>query len=183
MANLPSVGRSLNDYLHYTPQVKVTGDGGVAFAGQNNRYNSFFIDGSNNTDIFGLAASGTNGGQAGVAPISIDAIDQIQVILSPFDAQFGNFTGGAINAVTRSGTNQVQGSAWLFYRNEDLTGKSPVAIPKPGFPDVVERTRVAKFENKTYGFRVGGPIVKNKLFAIMALMSFEPTPKSYKFLS
>lgn len=164
MANLPSVGRSLNDYLRYTPQVKVTGDGGVAFAGQNNRYNSFFIDGSNNTDIFGLAASGTNGGQAGVAPISIDAIDQIQVILSPFDAQFGNFTGGAINAVTRSGTNQVQGSAWLFYRNEDLTGKSPVAIPKPGFPDVVERTRVAKFENKTYGFRVGGPIVKNKLF-------------------
>jgi hypothetical protein len=164
MANLPNVGRGLNDYLKYTPQAKITGDGGVAFAGQNNRYNSFFIDGANNTDIFGLAASGTNGGQAGVAPISIDAIDQIQVILSPYDAQFGNFTGGAVNAITKSGTNQLSASAWYLYRNEDLTGKSPVALPKAGFPNVVERTRVAKFSNKTYGFRVGGPIVKNKLF-------------------
>lgn len=164
MANLPNVGRGLNDYLKYTPQAKVTNDGGIAFAGQNNRYNSFFIDGANNTDIFGLAASGTNGGQAGVAPISIDAIDQIQVILSPYDAQFGNFTGGAVNAITKSGTNQLSASAWYFYRNEDLTGRSPVALPKPGFPSVVERTRVSKFSNKTYGFRVGGPIVKNKLF-------------------
>lgn len=164
MANLPNVGRGLNDYLRYTPQAKITGDGGVAFAGQNNRYNSFFIDGANNTDIFGLAASGTNGGQAGVAPISIDAIDQIQVILSPYDAQFGNFTGGAVNAITKSGTNQLQGSMWYYYRNEDLTGKSPVALPKPGFPSVVERTKANKFSNKTYGFRLGGPIVKNKLF-------------------
>ncbi|MBY0536674.1 MAG: TonB-dependent receptor [Chitinophagaceae bacterium] len=164
MANLPNVGRGLNDYLKYTPQVKITGDGGVSFVGQNNRYNSFFIDGSNNTDIFGLAASGTNGGQAGVAPISIDAIDQIQVILSPFDAQFGNFTGGAINAVTKSGTNQIQASAWTFYRNQSITGKSPVPVAKAGFPNVYERTRVPNFENKTYGIRVGGPIVKNKLF-------------------
>lgn len=167
MANLPNVGRGLNDYLRYTPQAKITGDGGVAFAGQNNRYNSFFIDGANNTDIFGLAASGTNGGQAGVAPISIDAIDQIQVILSPYDAQFGNFTGGAVNAITKSGTNQTQASMWYFYRNNNLTGLSPVPVPKAGFPDVVERTRVAKFANKTYGFRVGGPIIKNKLFYFM----------------
>jgi len=164
MANLPNVGRGLNDYLKYTPQAKITNDGGVAFAGTNNRYNSFFIDGANNTDIFGLAASGTNGGQAGVAPISIDAIDQIQVILSPYDAQFGNFTGGAINAVTKSGTNMLSASAWYFYRNQNLTGLSPVAVPKPGFPSVVERTKAAEFSNKTYGFRVGGPIVKNKLF-------------------
>ncbi|MFM7839390.1 MAG: carboxypeptidase regulatory-like domain-containing protein, partial [Chitinophagaceae bacterium] len=148
MANLPTVGRGLNDFLRYTPQAKITGDGGVAFAGQNNRYNSFFIDGSNNTDIFGLAASGTNGGQAGVAPISIDAIDQIQVILSPFDAQFGNFTGGAINAITRSGTNEVQGSAWVFYRNQKLTGLSPVAQQKTGFPNILERTQAAKFANR-----------------------------------
>ncbi len=164
MANLPNVGRGLNDYLKYTPQAKITGDGGVAFAGQNNRYNSFFIDGANNTDIFGLAASGTNGGQAGVAPISIDAIDQIQVVLSPYDAQFGNFTGGAVNAITKSGTNQLQGSMWYYYRDQGLTGKSPVALPKSGFPDVVERTRVSSFSNKTYGFNVRGPLIKNKLF-------------------
>ncbi len=164
IANLPNVGRGLNDYLKYTPQAKITGDGGVAFAGQNNRYNSFFIDGANNTDIFGLAASGTNGGQAGVAPISIDAIDQVQVILSPYDAQFGNFTGGAVNAITKSGTNQIQGSLWYYYRNENVTGRSPVALPKPGFPSVVERARIAPFTNKTYGFRLGGPLIKNKLF-------------------
>lgn len=164
MANLPNVGRGLNDYLKYTPQAKITNDGGISFAGQNNRFNSFFIDGSNNTDIFGLAASGTNGGQAAVAPISIDAIDQIQVVLSPYDAQFGNFTGGAVNAVTKSGTNDIQASFWYYYRNQDLTGKSPVATPKPGSPNILERNKANDFSNKTYGFRVGGPLIKNKLF-------------------
>ena len=182
MANLPNVGRGLNDYLKYTPQAKITGDGGVAFAGQNNRYNSFFIDGANNTDIFGLAASGTNGGQAGVAPISIDDIDQIQVILSPYDAQFGNFTGGAVNAVTKSGTNQLQASMWYYYRNEGLTGLSPVGVAKTGFPDVIERTRVAKFTNKTYGLRVGGPIVKNKLFYfLLAEWQRDTRPQPFSF--
>ncbi len=182
MANLPSVGRGLNDYLKFTPQVKVTGDGGVAFAGQNNRYNSFFIDGANNTDIFGLAASGTNGGQAGVAPISIDAIDQIQVILSPYDAQYGNFTGGAVNAITKSGTNTVTGSAWLYFRNENLTGKNPIATPKPGFPTVLENTKAASFQNKLYGLRVGGPIVKNKLFYfLLAEFQRDERPQPFNF--
>jgi hypothetical protein len=182
MANLPNVGRGLNDYLKYTPQVKITGDGGVAFAGQNNRYNSFFIDGSNNTDIFGLAASGTNGGQAGVAPISIDAIDQIQVILSPFDAQFGNFTGGAINAVTKSGTNQVQASSWMYYRNQNITGKSPVPVVKNGFPLNYEYPKVPAFQNQTYGFRLGGPIVKNKLFYfLLAEWQRDERPQPFNF--
>lgn len=182
MANLPNVGRGLNDYLKYTPQVKITGDGGVSFVGQNNRYNSFFIDGANNTEIFGLAASGTNGGQAGVAPISIDAIDQIQVILSPFDAQFGNFTGGAINAVTRSGTNQIQGSSWMYYRNQNITGRAPVPTAKPGMPYVYERPKVAKFENKTYGFRVGGPIIENKLFYfILGEWQRDTRPQPFNF--
>ncbi|MBL7751024.1 MAG: carboxypeptidase regulatory-like domain-containing protein, partial [Chitinophagaceae bacterium] len=76
VANIPTVSRSLNDYLRATPHAKITGDGGVSLAGQNNRYNSFFIDGAINNDVFGLAASGTNGGQANINPISIDAIDQ-----------------------------------------------------------------------------------------------------------
>ncbi|MBC7850078.1 MAG: TonB-dependent receptor [Chitinophagaceae bacterium] len=182
MANLPNVGRSLNDYLKYTPQAKITNDGGITFAGQNNRFNSFYIDGANNTDIFGIAASGTNGGQAGVAPISIDAIDQIQVILSPYDAQFGNFTGGAVNAITKSGTNQLSGAAWYLYRDQNVTGKSPVAQPKPGFPNVVERTRVAPFSNKTYGFRVGGPLIKNKLFYFfLAEWQRDTRPQPFNF--
>jgi len=76
IANLPSVGRNLNDYVRYTPQTKITANGGISFVGQNNRYNSFMIDGAVNNDVFGLSEQGTNGGRANVPPISIDAIDR-----------------------------------------------------------------------------------------------------------
>lgn len=157
MENLPTVGRNIADYLRYVPQAKVTGDGGISLAGQNNRYNSFYIDGAVNNDVFGLAGSGTNGGQAGISPISIDAIDQFQVVLSPYDASLGNFTGGGINAITRSGTNELHGSAYYFFRNQDLSGKTP-GVSKAA------AVKLSDFTNKTYGFRLGGPIVKNKLF-------------------
>ncbi|MBI1342304.1 MAG: TonB-dependent receptor plug domain-containing protein [Terrimonas sp.] len=160
MTNLPTVGRNISDYLRYVPQAKITGDGGISLAGQNNRYNSFYIDGAVNNDVFGLSASGTNGGQAGIAPISIDAIDQFQVVLSPYDASLGNFTGGGINAITRSGTNEIQGSAYYFFRNQDLSGKTPGV-------DKSVATKLANFTNKTYGFRVGFPIVKNKIFLFL----------------
>lgn len=157
MANLPTVGRNVADYLRFVPQAKITGDGGVSLAGQNNRYNSFYIDGAVNNDVFGLAASGTNGGQSGIAPISIDAIDQFHVILSPYDPSLGNFTGGGINATTKSGTNEFKGSVYYFFRNEKLTGKTPGV-------DKSVATRLSEFQNKTTGFRVGGPIIKNKVF-------------------
>ncbi len=157
MANLPTVGRNISDYLRFVPQAKVTGDGGISLAGQNNRYNSFYIDGAVNNDVFGLSASGTNGGQAGIAPISIDAIDQFQVVLSPYDASLGNFTGGGINAITRSGTNNLSGSVYYFFRNEKLSGKTPVVAKSAA-------TRLADFTNRTVGFRLGGAIIKNKLF-------------------
>ena len=156
--NIPTVSRSMSDYLRFTPQAKITSDGGVSLAGQNNRYNAFYIDGAINNDVFGLAASGTNGGQANINPISIDAIDQFQVVLSPFDASIGGFTGGGINAITRSGTNTLSGSAWYYFRNENLAGKTPGDIPKD------QRTKLANLDNKVYGFRIGGPIIKNKLF-------------------
>jgi hypothetical protein len=175
MANLPSVGRNLSDYLRFVPQVKITGDGGVAIAGQNNRYNSFYIDGAVNNDVFGLAASGTNGGQASVAPISIDAIDQFQVVISPYDASIGNFTGGAINAVTRSGTNTMQGSIYGFYRNQDLTGKTP-------FGPKAAATKLGSFSAKTYGFRIGGPIIKSKLFYFVNMeMQRDDRPQPFSY--
>jgi hypothetical protein len=158
IANIPTVTRSLNDFLRFTPQAKITGDGGVSIAGQNNRFNAFYIDGAINNDVFGLAASGTNGGQANINPISIDAIDQFQVVISPFDASIGGFTGGGINAITRSGTNNIQGSAWYYFRNEKLAGKTPGNVPK------ANRIKLADLSNKNYGFRIGGPIIKNKLF-------------------
>ena len=157
MQNLPSVGRNISDYLRYVPQAKITGDGGISLAGQNNRYNSFYIDGAVNNDVFGLSASGTNGGQSGIAPISIDAIDQFQVVLSPYDPSLGNFTGGGINAITKSGTNELHGSVYHLFRNEGLSGRTPNVSKKVG-------QKLANFSNKTTGFRLGGSIIKNKLF-------------------
>ncbi|MFY8203956.1 MAG: carboxypeptidase regulatory-like domain-containing protein, partial [Sediminibacterium sp.] len=114
--NLPTVGRNVQDFLRFTPTAKFVGGNGdlagVSIAGQNNRFNSLYIDGAVNNDQFGLSASGTNGGQTGVGPISIDAVDQFQVMVSPFDASIGNFTGGGINATTRGGTNKTSGTVY-----------------------------------------------------------------------
>lgn len=163
ITNMPTVERGLNDYTRLTPQALVgnsaaTNSGGISFAGINNRFNAIFIDGAVNNDVFGLANSGTNGGQAGISPISPDALEQIQVVLAPYDVTLGGFAGGGINAVTRSGTNEFEGSAYYFLRNEDLTGLTPTDNPD------IERTQLAPFSVQTYGARLGGPIVENKLF-------------------
>ena len=107
--NMPTIDRSIYDVVKYTPQASVNKDGGISFAGSNNRYNSFQIDGAVANDSFGLAASGTNGGQTGANPVSLDAIEEIQVVVAPFDVRQSGFTGGAINAITKSGTNTVKG--------------------------------------------------------------------------
>jgi outer membrane receptor for ferrienterochelin and colicin len=159
VANLPTVGRNITDLLRTVPQAKLDrrNEGAIAIAGQNNRYNAFYIDGALNNDVFGLAASGTNGGQANIPPISIDAIDQIQVSISPWDASLSGFTGGGINAITRSGTNSLSGSLYFLYRNQDLSGKTPTGLKSAA-------TKLPDFNDKTIGFRVGGPIIPNKLF-------------------
>ncbi|HEX6847973.1 MAG TPA: TonB-dependent receptor [Chitinophagaceae bacterium] len=176
VTNMPTVSRSLSDYLRYTPQAKITGDGGVSIAGQNNRYNAFYIDGAINNDVFGLAASGTNGGQANINPISIDAIDQFQVVISPYDASIGGFTGGGINATTRSGTNTLKGSAWYYYRNENLAGTTPGNLPD------ASRTKLPDLKNSNVGLRIGGPIVKNKLFFfILGELQRDKRPQLFSF--
>ncbi|MEO7264196.1 MAG: carboxypeptidase regulatory-like domain-containing protein [Ferruginibacter sp.] len=181
LANLPTVGRNLQDYLRATPQFKMSSagsassEGAMSFAGQNVRYNSFYIDGAVNNDVFGLAYSGTNGGQSGIAPISIDAIDQFQVSLSPYNASQGNFTGAAINAITKSGTNQIHGSAYYIFRNQNLSGKTPTGLKE-------NATKLSKFSNKTYGFTLGGPIVKNKVFYfVSAELQRDNTPQPFDF--
>jgi hypothetical protein len=94
LQSLPTISRNLQDFVRMIPQAKVNGEGVMSLAGQNNRFNAFFIDGANNNDILGLAVSGTNGGQTGAPPISIEAIEEIKVLLAPYDVQYGNFTGG-----------------------------------------------------------------------------------------
>src|SRR5690606_18886669 len=85
ITTLPSISRNINDFLRVTPQSSGYGGDGITFAGMNNRFNAIYIDGAVNNDVFGLASSGTNGGQTGISPFSLDIIDQLQVVISPYD--------------------------------------------------------------------------------------------------
>ncbi|AWX44258.1 hypothetical protein HME9304_01258 [Flagellimonas maritima] len=159
----PAASRSLADFVRLTPQAQLTeGDDGfsISLAGQNNRYNAIYIDGAVNNDVFGLAGSGTNGGQTGVNPLSVDAIETFQINIAPFDVRQSGFSGGSVNAVTRSGSNEFEGSAYFFTRNQDLVAKTPTALINEGD----ERVKVADFSANTYGMRLGGPLIKDKLF-------------------
>ena len=163
--NLPTISRSLQDFTRLTPQATPQA-GGTSFGGANNRFNNITIDGAVNNDVFGLSSSGTPGGQAGTQPISLDAIQEIQVVLAPYDVTLGNFTGGGVNAVTRSGTNKFEGSVYTFARNQNMMGNN-----------VVTNLKNSNFTDNQYGFRLGGPIIKNKLFFFVnAELERERTP-------
>ena len=112
--SLPTVRRQFRDFARTNPYVNVTPNDPtrttISIAGKNNRYNSIQIDGAVNNDLFGLAATGTPRGQTDTQPISLDTIQEIQVAVSPYDVKQGGFTGGAINAITKSGTNNFHGS-------------------------------------------------------------------------
>jgi hypothetical protein len=168
MNTLPSIGRSLADFTRLTPQ-----SNNNSFAGSNFRYNNLTVDGAINNDAIGFSNSfgGTSGGgQSGAAgagtrtnPYSIDVIQEVQVQLSPFDVKLGNFTGGSVNAVTKSGTNDFHGSIYGYGRNQTLVGKSVDGL----------KTKIGSdFYDYQYGATIGGPIVKNKLFFIA---NFEQT--------
>ena len=173
MENTPTIDRSVYDIAKLSPQVSSNKNGGVSIAGTNNRYNAFSVDGADAKDSFGLAASGTNGGQTGANPISLDAIEEIQVSIAPFDVRQSGFTGGAINAITKSGTNQVKGSAYGFFFNQDLIGTTP------GTPEQMmenwKKTEREKYDNELYltaGATVGAPIIKDKLFIFVSAEYF-----------
>ena len=128
--SLPTISRSLTDIARISPlfvaQGSGAGDGPAALsvAGNSYRYNSLQIDGAVNNDLFGLASSaGTPGGTAETQPISLDAIQEIQLVVTPYDVRQGGFSGGGINAITKSGTNDIHGTAFFFGRNQDWVGK------------------------------------------------------------
>lgn len=160
---MPTIDRSVYDVVKYTPQASINKTGGISFAGANNRYNSFQIDGAVANDTFGLASSGTNGGQTGANPVALDAIEEIQVVVAPFDVRQSGFTGGAINANTKSGTNTVKGTFYTYYNNQDFIGTTAGKM-KAGQKRTKYDTQLAQ----TFGFTVGGPLVKNKLFLFVA---------------
>ena len=121
--SIPTVNRQIADMVRMTPQAKIDDENAISVAGINNRYNAISIDGAVNNDVFGLAATGTNGGQTGGTPISMDAIDQFQIAIAPYDVRQSGFAGASINAVTKRGRNEFFGSAYFLYRNQRLAGK------------------------------------------------------------
>lgn len=155
--NTPTISRDIYDVAKLSTLVSTSRVGGISIAGINNRYNSFQIDGTVSNDVFGLASTGTNGGQTGANPISMDAIQELQVSVAPFDVRQSGFTGGAINAITKSGTNQFHGSAYMYYTNQDMYSKYN------RLNDYVE-DKLSQRSTKTYGATFGGPIIKDKLF-------------------
>jgi hypothetical protein len=149
LQNLPTIKRAVSDYTRLTPMSG--GDG--SFGGRNSRFNNFALNGAIFVNPFGLDAA-TPGGQADAQPVSLDAIEQVQVALSPYDVTQAGFTGAGVNAVTKSGTNQFHGTVFGFTRNQDLTGKRVKGT------DII----VPSSSQNQFGFSVGGPIIKNKLF-------------------
>jgi Carboxypeptidase regulatory-like domain len=168
LATLPTLGRSLSDFTRLTPQ-----SNNNSFAGSSFRYNNLTIDGAINNDAIGFSNSFggvSGGGQSGAAgagtrtnPYSLDVIQEVQVQLAPYDVKLGNFTGGSVNAVTKSGTNEFHGSVYGYGRTQSLVGKSVDGL----------KTKIGSdFHDYQYGATIGGPIVKNKAFFIV---NFEQT--------
>lgn len=144
---LPTINRSIQDYTRLTPTAN-----GSSFAGRSGSYNNLTVNGASFNNTFGL--SGSLGGQTSSQPISLDALDQIQVNIAPYDVTLGSFTGAGINSVTKSGTNEFKGTVYYYTKSPGLTGWK------------VGTTRIAsqQFDFENRGAAIGGPIIKNKLF-------------------
>ncbi|PKP34076.1 MAG: TonB-dependent receptor [Bacteroidetes bacterium HGW-Bacteroidetes-17] len=160
IANLPSVSRSILDITRLSPY----GGNGMSFVGSDGRTANFTVDGANFNNNFGLSSSLPGGG----SPISIESIEELQVVIAPYDVRQTNFIGGGVNAITKSGTNTFKASAYTYHRNENMRGDAVNGLQIQGARE--------KDRNTTYGFTLGGPIIKNKLFFFVnAEMAKTPT--------
>ena len=148
ISNLPTVNRSITDVMRLSPY----GGNGMSLAGSSGRMTNFTVDGANFNNNFGLSEALPGNGN----PISLDAIEEMQVVISPYDVRQTNFIGGGVNAITKSGTNIYKGTAYIYHKNENMQGD---AIEREQIPGARERSKTT-----TYGFTLGGPIIKNKLF-------------------
>lgn len=167
LAAFPTIGRTITDFTRLTPQA--TGFG--SFAGMDNRLNNISVDGSYFNNSFGL--SGQPGGRTGVSPIPLDAVDQLQIAIAPYDVRQGNFIGAGVNAVTKSGTNEFSGSYYTVSRDQGKVGRLAAGTPfDPG-----------KFTFNQWGARLSGPIITNKLFFFVNYEDDELTQPGTTFLA
>ncbi len=148
ITSIPTVNRNISDVTRLSPY----GGNGMSFAGADGRTANFTVDGANFNNNFGL----NDGLPGGGSPISIDAIEEMQVVISPYDVRQTNFIGGGVNAITKSGTNTFKGSAYVYHRNENMRGNMAAGKEVAGARD--------RDRNTTYGLTLGGPIIKDKLF-------------------
>ncbi|HNZ72306.1 MAG TPA: carboxypeptidase regulatory-like domain-containing protein, partial [Prolixibacteraceae bacterium] len=158
MSFMPTINRSISDIARVSPYAN-----GMSFAGGDGRSTNFTVDGANFNNNFGLSSNLPGGGN----PISMDAIEEVQVVIAPFDVRQTNFIGGGINAITKSGTNQFKGTVYTYQRNQDMRGN------KIGSYDFGTRAKESK---SVYGATLGGPIIKDKLF-FFANFEYEKEPK------
>jgi hypothetical protein len=154
---MPTLQRSIYDFARtnpvfstYAPDEDATV---LSVAGRNPRYNNISIDGAVNNDVFGLADSGTPGGQAETQPIQLDAVQELQLVTSTFDVRQGGFTGGSVNVITKSGSNQFHGGLFGYTSSDSWVGDGPDYFPELG-----------TFEDTEYGGSLGGPIARDKVF-------------------
>lgn len=170
LTSLPTISRSLNDFTRLTPQA-----GAQGMLGMGAKSNSVSVDGAAFNNSFGLGVETNNlpGANANAQPISLDAIDQIAVNLSPYSVKEGGFTGASINAVTKSGDNTFRGSVYDLFRNQNLVGSK------------VKDVTIANttFHENTFGFRLGGPIIKDKLFFFTNYEQFSNTQPGANFVA
>lgn len=175
LESMPTLNRGISDFIRYFPQSQSyslsSADVGTSFAGQDSRFNNLTIDGINFNSAFGLTT--IPGGQTNSAPVSLEAIEEIQINLAPYDVRQTGFTGAGVNLVTRSGTNNAEGSIFFSTRNESFSG------------DRAAGTSIAKqnFNVKQFGGRFGFPLIKNRLFLFINYEQEDRTDPATSFLA